>query len=191
MDYTTLSPPEIASGLEVLARDAETTFGSLDVRQLNWRPDAARWSVAQCLDHVLTANQLMLQSADNALKGAPRTIWQRMPVLPRAWGRLLIRSQAPTGTRTFTAPATARPASSDISADVLQRFVQQQRDAAACVAALDERRAARTIMTSPFVRFITYSVLDGWRVVYAHDCRHVEQARRVIQTAGFPGAPPA
>jgi len=31
--------------------------------------------------------------------GAPRTIWQRLPVWPRVMGRLLIRSQAPTATR--------------------------------------------------------------------------------------------
>jgi len=43
-------------------------------------------------------------------------------------------------------------------------------------------------MVSPFVRFITYSVLDGCRLMAAHDRRHFEQARRVTQTAGFPRA---
>jgi hypothetical protein len=41
-------------------------------------------------------------------------------------------------------------------------------------------------MTSPFVRVITYSVLDGWRLMLAHDRRHVEQAKRVMATPGFP-----
>ena len=88
----------------------------------------------------------------------------------------------------YTAPASARPATSDIAADVVQRFVAQHRDAVARVAALDEGRAARTVMTSPFARIVTYSVLDGWRLMLAHDRRHVEQARRVTKSAGFPGA---
>jgi hypothetical protein len=41
-------------------------------------------------------------------------------------------------------------------------------------------------MTSPFASVVTYSVLDGWRLVVAHDRRHVEQARRVTQAAEFP-----
>jgi hypothetical protein len=49
----------------------------------------------------------------------------------------------------------------------------------------DERHAARAIMTSPFIRIVAYSVLDGWRLVLAHDRRHFEQARRVTQSPGF------
>ena len=41
-------------------------------------------------------------------------------------------------------------------------------------------------MVSPFVAFITYTVLDGWRVIVAHGRRHLEQARRVTQSPGFP-----
>jgi hypothetical protein len=46
-------------------------------------------------------------------------------------------------------------------------------------------------MTSPFVKVIAYSVLDGWRLVVAHGWRHVEQARRVTESPGFPGVPSA
>jgi len=187
MDYATLSLANVRSGLDDIARETQATFGSFDVRQLNWRPDAARWSVAQCFDHLLTANRLMLEAAEDALNpAAPRTLWQRVPVLPGVLGRMLVRSQAPSTTRKFTAPSKARPATSDIAADVIQRFVEQHRDTVARVQALDERDAARAIMTSPFMRIVTYSVLDGWRLMFAHDRRHFEQARRVTLSPGFP-----
>jgi hypothetical protein len=187
IDYATLSLAEVRAGLDEITRDTRATFGSFTSRQLNWRPDAARWSVAQCFDHLLLANRLMFQAADNALRHeTPRTVWQRLPVLPGVLGRMLIRSQAPTTVRKFTAAPTARPATSEIAADIIQRFLEQHRDAVARVQAVDERVAAHTIMTSPFIRVITYSVLDGWRLVHAHDRRHVEQARRVTHTPGFP-----
>jgi hypothetical protein len=145
--------------------------------------------VAQCFEHLLLANRLMFEAADGALKGtAPRTIWQRLPGLPGIFGRMLVRSQAPTNTRRFTASPQARPAASDVAGDIIRRFVEQDRDAMARVHVLDERIAARTIMTSPFIKVITYSVLDGWRLVFAHDRRHIEQARRVTQSPGFPNA---
>src|SRR4029453_14727681 len=137
MEYTTLSLAEVRSELDVMARDTLATFGNLDARQLNWRPDAARWSVAQCLEHLLTANRLMIGQADDALNPAqPRSVWQRLPGVPGLLGRLIVRSQAPEATRKYTAPASARPASSDIAADVVQRFVVQHLDAVARVAAL-------------------------------------------------------
>jgi len=188
MDYATLSLAEVSTGLDAVAREAQETFGALTPPQLNWRPDATRWSVAQCFDHLVTANRLMLQAADEATNGAmPRTIWQRAPVLPRLFGRLMVRSQAPTASGRFTAPAKARPSSSDIATDVIPRFVEQHQVILARLRALDESTAAQTIMTSPFVRFITYSVLDGSRLMFAHDRRHFEQARRVTQSTAFPG----
>jgi hypothetical protein len=189
MDYTALSLTDVRSGLDETAREAQAVFGVLDARQLNWRPGEARWSVAQCLEHLLSANRLMMRAADEALLGKrPSTIWQRLPGVPGILGRTLIRSQAPTAMRKFKAPSSARPAASDIAPDVVQRFVDQHRDAVARAASLDERRAAAAIMTSPFAKVITYSVLDGWRLMFAHDRRHFEQARRVMALPEFPGA---
>ena len=189
MDYANLSLSEVRTGLDAVARDARTTFGDLDVRQLNWRPDPTRWSVGQCFDHLLTVNRLLFQAADDALKPTSRrSIWQRLPVLPRMFGRMLVRSQSPEDKRRFTAPPKGQPATSNIAADVVRHFVNQQREAVVRLQMLDEQDAARAIMTSPFFNFLTYSVLDGWRVVVAHDRRHFEQARRVMQTAGFPSS---
>jgi hypothetical protein len=188
MDYTLINLDEAAAALEEVARDAEQSFGALTGRQLNWRPDAARWGVAQCLEHLLTSNRLMLQSARSALDGSqPRTLWQRLPVVTGFFGRLLIRSLTPTATRKMTAPPGARPAFGDIPDDVVRRFADQQREAARWMTALDAARAEQTIMTSPFIRVVTYSVLDACRLMVAHDRRHIEQARRVTRMAEFPG----
>ena len=187
MNYTKLTLREIELALSVIVRDTDATFGRLDAWQLNWRPDVQQWSVAQCFDHLLTANRLMFSAAEDALSGAtPSTVWQRLPVLPRVFGRALVRSQAPGSTGKYKAPSKAQPSASDVGADVVARFEDQQREAARAVLGLDEVRAAHVVMTSPFVRVITYSVLDGWRLVVAHNHRHIQQATRVVQTRGFP-----
>jgi hypothetical protein len=187
MDYTTLTVAQVQAALDAVAADAHASFGALDARQLNWRPDATRWSVAQCLEHLVTANRLMLGAARTALDDArPRTVWQRLPIVPGLFGRMLIRSQAPQSTRKFAASPAAQPSASDIAPEVVDRFVAQHRDLAAWVRQLDAPRAGRVVMTSPFVTFIVYSVLDGVRLIVSHDHRHVEQARRVTQLPEFP-----
>jgi hypothetical protein len=187
LHYTTLSLGEVASALRDVAVEAQTAFGNLDARQLNWKPGAERWSVAQCVQHLLTANQLIVQKADDALRNGPRTVWQRVPLLPRLWGLALIRSQAPGVTRKYVAPVTARPTASAIPGDIIQHFADQHRAIADAVQGLSERDAARAIMVSPFIRVVTYSVLDAYRLVAAHDHRHLAQARRVMTSPGFGG----
>src|SRR5690348_13468362 len=102
MNYTRLSFAEVKNALHDVARDARSVFGDLDSRQLNWRPDPTRWSVAQCFEHLHTANDLMYGAAKHALTNPPSTIWQRLPLHPRICGQLLIRSQAPQTKRKFT-----------------------------------------------------------------------------------------
>lgn len=190
MDYTRLTVAETQSALGEIAQDAERMFGGLSARQLNWRPDERRWGVAHCFDHLLSANRLMLESAHSALDASqPRSIWQRLPVWPAMFGGLMIRSLTPSATRKLTAPAAARPVFTALPDDIVRRFADQQRQIAAWLATLDQARAERTIMTSPFARVITYSVMDACRLVAAHDRRHMEQARRVMALPEFPNRP--
>jgi hypothetical protein len=186
MDYPHLSIAEVAAALRDAARDVESTFGGLDSRQINWRPDAHQWSVAQCFEHLVTANDLMLQSARDALEHPPASIWQRVPLVPALFGGMLIRSQAPATTRKFVAPPKARPAMSDLPVDLVARFAAQQRDMAAWMTmTIDDHRARRINMRSPSIR-VAYSVLDGCRLIIAHDHRHIEQARRILSRPEFP-----
>ena len=48
-------------------RDTETVFGRYDATQLNWQPQAGRWSVAQCFDHLLKTASGMFLTFDRAL----------------------------------------------------------------------------------------------------------------------------
>jgi hypothetical protein len=168
--------------------DLRTLFGQLDARQLNWRPGADAWSVAQCVEHLVHTNREMCRAIHNAADPAhEKTMWQRLPLLPRVYGRMLVASQGPRVTRKFAAPAVAAPSASAIEAGILERFVSGQQEVIVLARALAGREPARIVMVSPFAGFIVYSVLDGLRLIVAHERRHYEQALRVMETAGFPG----
>jgi uncharacterized damage-inducible protein DinB len=49
---------EIVDRLNEVTRDARAAFGGLSHEKLNWKPAPERWSVAQCLDHLITINRL-------------------------------------------------------------------------------------------------------------------------------------
>ena len=192
MNYTSLTLAELEAEFAAIARDTQTVFGALDGPQLNWRRDDSSWSVAQCFDHLLTINRQMFQAMDAATDSSrPRTVWQRLPLLPSLFGSMMIKSQMPQSKRKFKAPAKAVPSASAIDKQIIERFVADQHQGAARIRSLGGRDVARINMVSPFVSFITYSVLDGCRLIVTHERRHFEQARRVTLEPAFPGANPA
>ena len=185
--YTTLSPVELADEFSAIARDAATVFGRLEAVQLNWQPTVASLSIAQCFDHLLKADHEMFQAISGALdRGTTPTVWQRLPLWPRLFGWMLVTSQTPGGKQKYTAPASARPGSSDLAPDTIERFIAWQQVGMAGLQALSAADARR-IMVSPFVEQFTYSVLDGYRLIAAHQRRHFEQASRVMAHPEFPG----
>lgn len=188
VDYTTLSPDQIADQFSSIARDTAADFGGLDAARLNWQPDAGSWSVGQCFDHLLKLNAEMMQAIGRGLdRQAPRTAWQRLPLWPRLFGRMLVSSQAPGGKQKYQAPPAAVPAASNIAPDTIQRFIDWQDTGIANVRALSASDWEQ-ILVSPFAAQITYSVLDAYRLIAAHQRRHFEQAKRVIAHPGFPAA---
>lgn len=184
--YTALSLAQLADEFATIAHDVATDFGGLGGTQLNWRPDVAGWSIAQCFDHLRKADHEMSQAIGRALdRGVTPTIWQRLPLWPRLFGWMLITSQAPGRTPKYTAAARAQPASSDLAPDIIDRFIASQHTRIADLRTLSAADARR-IMVSPFVAQITYSVLDGCRLIAAHQRRHFEQATRVAAHPEFP-----
>jgi hypothetical protein len=184
--YTILTRSEIEAEFAAIARDTRSVFGSYDAAQLNWQPQAGSWSIAQCFDHLIKTNHGMVEAmARTAGPASIQTIWQKLPLWPALMGRMLVSSQAPGGKRKFVAPASAQPTSSTVAPDVLERFVAWQDTGMSSVRGLGVEDARR-IMVSPFLSQITYSVLDGWRLIAAHQRRHFEQARRVAEHPQFP-----
>ncbi|MGH9845736.1 MAG: DinB family protein [Blastocatellia bacterium] len=185
--FTKLSLSEMLVETEAIAADAQRAFGHLNAQQLNWKPGAAGWSVAQCLEHLMAANPPMLQAIDEAMAGTKRPrFFERLPVLPGLFGKLMVKIVSPGFNQKLKAPPTARPAASAIDAQVVNRFLTHQHEIAERINGLERLGAARIVMTSPFVSFITYSLLDACRLIVAHERRHLAQAQRVMETPGFP-----
>jgi hypothetical protein len=186
VDYSRLTPAEMAAEFRTIARDTTDVFGRLTPVQLNWKPSADKWSVGQCFDHLLRSHAEMWGAIQRALEpSAPRTVWQRLPLWSGLLGRMLIASMSPAATRKFAAPASAVPASSDVPREILQQFADCQQSLAAAMETLRTDEGA-VVMVSPFAKFVTYSVIDGYRIIAAHQRRHFDQARRVTQDPRFP-----
>jgi hypothetical protein len=109
-----------------------------------------------------------------------------MPFLPSIFGRLMVKTLSPDSQRKLKTPGAARPSSSSIDPQIVDRFIAQQRETLAKMKSLEGLGPAGIIITSPFLSVVVYSLLDTFRLIVAHERRHFAQAQRVMETGGFP-----
>lgn len=174
--------------LQAVSATVLERFGPLSAAQLNWQPAAGRWSVAQCLDHLVATNATYVPAFDAVLAGRHRpTLWQRMPWVPGVFGRLVRQAVHPDSTKAYKASAVFQPAQSHVEAGIVTRFLDQQArliDDFTRFAGLDLDRIVIASAVSPVV---IYSLFDACRIIATHEERHLRQAIRVTETPGFPG----
>ena len=84
------------------------------------------------------------------------------------------------------APAAFQPSSSDFPDSIIQDFVSNQRRVVDAIASVKNLNIDQTVITSPAASFVTYSLLDAFRIIVVHEQRHFQQALRVKTNANFP-----
>ena len=178
----------VTAELSRTAEDARGAFGPLSADQLNWKPSEKGWSVAQCFDHLITTHSLYFPLFEKLGKGdMTSTFWERYSPLSGFFGRFLIKSLDPKNQKKMKTTSKALPPVSTIEAGIVDRYVEHQQK---IIKALEKIPAdidpVKTIITSPLLRLVTYSLDDCYTVLVVHGQRHLGQAERVTKTEGFP-----
>ncbi len=169
--------------------EAREVFGGLSPAQLNWKPSAGRWSVGQCFDHLIVTNSTFFPDMERVAAGTYRpSLWGRVSPLSGFFGRFILKALDPEKGRKTKAPRVFAPAASDVAPDIIERFERHQEELSRLMRATRGADLRRTVVTSPVSPVATYSLLDAYRIVVAHERKHFEQARRLTRTEGFPAA---
>jgi len=182
----TKSLSELLSEANTIINEAQRGFGNLTGQQLNWKPSAEQWSVAQCFDHLVTANEAYFSTFEKVLSGEKEnTFWESLPWLPSVWGKLVIKAVAPETTRKRKNPKIFHPSSSNIDEDIIRRFIDQQNEIVRYMKATEGMDLDKITISSPVSNVITYSLMDAYRIIVAHEKRHFLQALRVLEMDSF------
>lgn len=179
----------LAGELGAIASEAREVFGALTPAQLNWKPSAERWSVGQCFDHLINTNRTFFADMERVANGTFKSsLWGRVSPLSGFFASMILRALDPVKGRKSKAPRVFEPTSSDVDAGVLERFASHQEELVRRMRATAGVDLRRTMVTSPVAAVATYSLLDAYRIVVAHERKHFEQARRVAEDERFPRA---
>ena len=177
---------EIISELEKIGENARNTFGSLTAGQINWRPAVESWSVGQCFEHLIKTNELFYGELEKIAAGERRnSFWENWSPLTGFGGKFLINSLK-KDERKFKAPSPKIVPPSAVDAAIIEKFAAHQAELIEKIKKCESADWQKIVITSPFMKLMTYRLADGFTVVVEHEKRHFRQAQRVTETENFP-----
>jgi hypothetical protein len=172
--------------LDAAERDAQALVAGLTEQLGTWRAEPGSWSVAECLDHLATANRVYLRAMDDAAararaQGRPR----RGPAVPGFIGRWFVRILEPPVNPRFKvkSPKVITPRPAPALKDAFAAFTVSHHDARTFLRAYADLDLAGVRFVNPFVRGVRFSLATGLHVIPAHERRHLWQAWRVRRAA--------
>ena len=175
----------VVSQFEAVTADVEKSFGGLSAVQLNWKPAPESWSVGQCLDHLIKSNEEFYPELDALAAGTRKnSFWQNWSPLSGIAGAFLVNTLKKDGQKVKTNQKMTPP--SDIPADIVHKFAAHQAQFIEKIRSTANADWRKTVLTSPFVKIMTYRMDVGLQALIEHEKRHVRQAKRVMAMDGFP-----
>jgi uncharacterized damage-inducible protein DinB len=165
-------------------------FTNLSPEQLNWKPSPERWSIAQCLEHLIRSHKSYLSDFEKITEGKyVMNLWERYSPLTAIWGRLMKDQLQEHVKRKMKAPGKIRPSMSELGIIIITDYYKSLDGFLEYITRCKNIDLDKTVITSPILQIVTYSLRDTLQFLVQHEHRHINQALRVKSNENFPVAP--
>ena len=176
----------LEEALDAAERDARALVAGLSEARGAWRAEAGSWSVAECLDHLATANRVYLAAmqppADRARNDRRQRRGPAKPGLVGGWFVKFLEPPVKARSRT-KAPRAIRPRTAPALTDAITKFLASQDEVRTFLRTYAGIDLTGVRFPNPFIRGVRFSLATGLHVIAAHERRHLWQAWRVRQAA--------
>ncbi len=160
----------------------------LSDEQLLWTPSPDGWSIAECFGHLNATVEAYFPRIDRAIEeGRAAGLLGDGPFRHGFLMNRFIKMLQPPPRRRFKVPGPIfQPKVDTPVRDTCERFLSHQDSLAERVRRADGLDLARVRLVSPLTRWLRMSLGQCFSLVATHQRRHLWQAARVRDTAGFP-----
>lgn len=171
---------EVEKELNEATRRAWTLVQSMDGRLFTVRPSPGSWSAGECLAHLsLSSSQFLPVLREAIQKAASPGRKKRRQVKMDLLGRILRWFLEPPIRKRVRTTAPFVPKSIRAKAEAFGEFAMFQEKLLDLLGEARDADLAQKIV-SPFDKRVRYNLLSAFRIVAAHERRHLWQAEQAI-----------
>lgn len=176
-----------APQLRAIREDAESLVKGVTKEQFNWQPDPSRWSIAQCLQHLVTYADELIAVQRNAIEQARIRDWRSDG--PYRHGRLfrfVAEGMEPPPKRRYRTSKAFWPKGDYEPGQMLTEFLLRQDRFSDVIRRAHGLDLGRIRFSVPGIPVVRASLGQSFTYALAHERRHLWQARQVKAEASFP-----
>ena len=161
-------------------------FSSISAAQLNWQSSPESWSIAQGLDHLIVSHSVYFSALKKITEGNFKmNFWQKYSPFTKILGNVMKDQMQEQVKRKMKAPRKIQPASK-ATLVIIEQYHGSIDQFLTYISKCSNIDIDKTIITSPLVSIVTYSLRDALHFLITHEHRHINQAIRVKRTIDFP-----
>jgi hypothetical protein len=173
---------EVEKELNEATHRAWTLVQSTDGRLFTVRPSTASWSAAECISHLSISTQMFLPVLKKAIEDARKrgvVARKKKPTMDIVGRVLRWFLEPPTRQRLKTA-APFVPRSVRAKAEAFGEFASLQSKLTDLLTASRDVDVAKVKIVSPFDKRLRFNVYSAFRIMAAHERRHLWQAEQAV-----------
>ena len=137
-------------------QQVEHHFLNLSPVQLNWKQEPSKWSIAQCIDHLIVSNSTYFPIFDQVIQGRYELSFiQKINPFKKIFGPMMIKSLGPHSAKKFSAPKLFQPTSSNVRDTIIMDFIFQQDILKKYFVQLQAPDMKNIVISSPVSKMIT------------------------------------
>lgn len=165
----------------------EAEFTNISLEQLNWKPSPEKWSIGQCLEHLIISDSCYFPDLEKITTGTYNmSHWEKYSPFTSLCGRILKDQLQEQVKRKMTAPKIIRPSSSELKLEIMEQYFNNLDRFLNYISKCSDIDIDDTIINSPTISIVTYSLRDAFYFLVAHEHRHINQAIRIKHNDEFP-----
>ena len=176
-----------AAAMDAVEAEFTRLVQPLSDSQVNWRPSDGRWSIAECMAHLIATARAYVGPVDLAVeRGFSRGLLGGREFHPGRVGRWLVEQMEPPPKRRMSAPRKIAPQRFESAVALRRDYEQVHRDLIGAVRRAEGLDLSRVKLSSPLMPLLRQPLGTWLLFLAAHERRHLWQARQVRQEPGFP-----
>ena len=172
--------------LDEILVDARSLTDGLTPEQFNWKPDAGRWSIGQCLEHITRTLLLYPAEIERMIQEARARAPVARPYREGWFSRWFVRNMEPPPRMRIRTKKSVEPGSNLDRDTVVRAFQAAFARLQDLMLASDGLSLRHGRMRSPFAPVLRFTLGQVLAMNLAHARRHLWQARQVQKHANFP-----
>jgi hypothetical protein len=172
---------ELTAELNDATRRARQLVDRTDGRVFTVRPDPKRWSAAECISHLTLTGQAFVPIIQGAIVAAKKSGSKpkRRPRMDVIGGVLRWLMEPPIKRRVRTAPPFV-PRAARPKAEAFAEFASLQSQLMYEALEASEIDFGSVMVVSAFNRRVHYNLYSAFRIIAAHERRHLWQAENAV-----------